>query len=265
MTTGAWALVPARSFRTGKSRLGSTRARAAVARALFDRVVGVLASTKIIDGVLVLTDGGDVISAARSHGADVLIDPPDAPPLASIIDRGLAILDERGARAAVVVMADLPLLGPRHVEEMLAALDGADVALAPDRDQAGTNALALRLPTPLGTRFGNADSLARHLHAAAAIGLDVRLVRAHGLAFDVDHPADLEELVGAAPPPGPHEAKADGSGEVGVRSERRRRVGDTVERIAAIVASGTRRVRPLDPVQRVTLRRRTSRVPRDPS
>src|SRR4029079_16057591 len=85
MTTGAWALVPARSFRTGKSRLGSTRARAAVARALFDRVVGVLASTKIIDGVLVLTDGGDVISAARSHGADVLIDPPDAPPLASII------------------------------------------------------------------------------------------------------------------------------------------------------------------------------------
>jgi 2-phospho-L-lactate guanylyltransferase len=261
--TGAWALVPARSFRTAKSRLGG-RARAAVARALYDRVVGVLAQSRLVDGVVVATDGGDVAAAARLHKADHLIDDPRGAPLASIVDRGLAHLAARGARAAVVVMADLPLLGPRHVEDLLAALDGADLALAPDRDQAGTNALALRLPAALRTCFGNADSLARHLAAADAHGLTVRLVRAHGLAFDVDHPADLAELVDGAPPA---EAEPRVPRQLAVGSERLRRVGDTVERIAAIVADtgAARPVHAEDPVERVPLGGRPPGSSRDRS
>jgi 2-phospho-L-lactate guanylyltransferase len=254
--TRAWALVPARSFRTGKSRLGGgARARAAVARALFDRVVGVLRACPQLDGVLVATDGGDVASAALAHHAEVMIDEPSAPPLAAIVDRGLAQLAARGASAAVVVMADLPLLGPRHVEALLATLAGADVALAPDRDQAGTNALALRLPAAFGSCFGHADSLARHLAAAARAGLAARLVRAHGLAFDVDHPADLEELVGSA------EAEPPVPRKLAVGTERRRRVGDTVERIAAVIHPRDAE----DPVERVPLGRRPPRAPRDPS
>lgn len=229
---GPWALVPARTFRTGKSRLALQPGRAAIARALFDRVAGVLSRSDAIAGVLVATDGPDVAAAARRHGADVLLDDGPAP-LAAIVDRGLAALASRGVSAAVVVMADLPLLAAHHVDALGAALAGADLVLAPDRDELGTNALAVRLPAPLATRFGHRDSFARHLATAGAAGLRTAVVRAHGLAFDLDLPADLDELLATAPA---LEAKARVAGQRPVGAEGRRRVVDSVERIAAIVA-----------------------------
>lgn len=230
---GTWALIPARSFARGKSRLAdaSGPGRAEVAQALFDRVAASVMRAAAIDGMLVATDGDDVAAAAREHGGAVLLDEQPAP-FAAVIDRGLAALAARGASAAVVVMADLPLVGPRHLDDLCSALDGADLALAPDRDQLGTNALALRLPAACGTCFGHRDSFTRHLAAAAAADLRVTVVRAHGLAFDLDTPADLEELLAGAAPP---VAEARIAGQRLVAAERRRRVADTVERIAAAV------------------------------
>jgi 2-phospho-L-lactate guanylyltransferase len=230
---GTWAVVPARSFLSGKSRLAAVarNGRGEVARALFDRVVATTLRAASVDGVLVATDGDDVVTAAREHGAMALRDAPAAT-FAGVIDRALAVLAGRGASAAVVVMADLPLLGPYHVDDVCAALDGADLVLAPDRDQLGTNALALRLPAAMPTRFGHRDSFSRHLVGAAAAGLRVKMIRAHGLAFDLDTPADLDELLGAAPA----ETKPLVTGEGSVRTERRRRVTDTIQRIALAVA-----------------------------
>jgi 2-phospho-L-lactate guanylyltransferase len=237
---GTWAVVPARSFTSGKTRLAAVarNGRGEVARALFDRVVATTLRAAAIDGVLVATDGDDVATTAREHGAIALRDNPAAP-FASVIDRALAILAGRGATAAVVVMADLPLLGPYHVDDLCSALDGADLVLAPDRDQLGTNALAVRLPAAMPTRFGHRDSFSRHLVSAAAAGLRVAMVRAHGLAFDLDTPADLAELLGAAPSDtGTPEPKPIVTGEGSVRTERRRRVTDTIQRIALAVRGG---------------------------
>lgn len=238
---GTWAVVPARSFVSGKSRLAAVarNGRGEVARALFDRVVATALRAAAVDGVLVATDGDDVVAAAREHGAMALRDAPSGT-FAGIIDRALAVLAGRGAARAVVVMADLPLIGPYHVDDVCSALDGADLVLAPDRDQLGTNALALRLPAAVPTRFGHRDSFSRHLVSAAAANLRVAMVRAHGLAFDLDTPADLDELLAAAPPAA--EAKPLVTGEGSVRTERRRRVTDTIQRIALALAE--------DPVQR---------------
>ncbi len=204
---GTWALVPARCFRTGKSRLAADPHvdSARIARSLFDRVAGVLAGSRSLAGLLVATDGADVAAAAAQHGADVLFDEPFDHPeraaerrvegrtgLAAIIDRGLAQLAGRGVRAAIVVMADLPMFVPSDVEQLCRALVTADLVLAPDRELLGTNALAVRLPAPIATRFGNRDSFPRHLTASGELRLAV--VHSPGLAFDLDQPADLEEL-----------------------------------------------------------------------
>jgi 2-phospho-L-lactate guanylyltransferase len=257
---GTWAVVPARSFVSAKSRLASVahNGRGEVARALFDRVVGITLRAAAVDGVLVATDGDDVVAAAHEHGAIALRDNPSGS-FAGIIDRALAVLAGRGAQAAVVVMADLPLLGPYHVDDVCAALDRADLVLAPDRDQLGTNALALRLPAALPTRFGHRDSFSRHLVSAAAAGLRVEMVRAHGLAFDLDTPADLEELLGAAPA----EAKPLVTGEGSVRTERRRRVTDTIQRISLAVTGAGAGVE--DPVQRGALGGDATGIVRDPA
>jgi 2-phospho-L-lactate/phosphoenolpyruvate guanylyltransferase len=188
-----WALIPVRSFSTGKSRLGVLGAgRRDVARALFQHVHGVAAACPLLDGVLVATDDEAVGAIAR----DILLD-DGRQPLSAVVDRGLEALVALGAQAAVVVMADLPLLTPSDLARMIAALDDADVALAPDRDHLGTNALALRLPGP-PTCFGNPDSYLRHVAAARAAGLRLATIDRAGLAFDLDGPADLADLTAEA-------------------------------------------------------------------
>lgn len=223
----AWALLPVRSFATGKSRLGSLgAARADLARALFDHVAAAVASLP----VLVATDGDDVAAAAAARGFDVIADARGctAPTLAAIVDRGLAALAAHGASAAVVLMSDLPLVRAADVARLVSALDGADVVAAPDRDQLGTNALALRLPAALATCFGNADSYRRHLAAARAAGLRLATLDRDGLAFDLDVPADLDDLLRTAEPV--PRIRREGA----VRAEGSLRVVDAVERLAAV-------------------------------
>lgn len=239
-----WALIPVRSFSTGKSRLtGLGAGRCDIARALFAHVHSVVAGCPGFDGVLVATNGDDVAGLARH----VLLDAgPD--PLATIVDRGLAALVARGADAAVVVMADLPLLAAGDLLRMISALETADVVAAPDRDHLGTNALGLRLPAG-PTCFGNPDSYPRHVAAARAAGLHVATIDRDGLAFDLDGPADLADLTA--------EPEARVGGQPAIRAEASLGVLDAIERIRLGVAGEG----PPHPVERRTLGRDAARGP----
>lgn len=201
--TAPWALVPVKAFARGKQRLGGLLdepARRLLARAMFDRVVaGVLlplAAAGELAGVLVVTDGEEVVARARELGASSLLRPPAGParPLSAIVDEALLYLTERGAAAALVIMGDLPTLTAGDVRALAAGLDGHDVLLAPDELGRGTNALAMPLPPPMPTRFRGGDSLEDHLAEATARGLRVALCQRPGLRFDVDHPQDLARL-----------------------------------------------------------------------
>lgn len=243
-----WALIPVRSFSTGKSRLSGLGAgRCDLARALFAHVHSVVAACPAFSGVLVASNGDDLAGLAR----DILLDAgPD--PLATIVDRGLAALVARGADAAVVVMADLPLLAAGDLLRMVAALETADVVAAPDRDHLGTNALGLRLPAA-PTCFGNPDSYPRHVAAARAAGLRLATIDRDGLAFDLDGPADLADLT--------TEAKARVSRQAPVGTEPGLGVLDTIEQIR-LRARGEG---PPHPVERRTLGRDATRGPGGPS
>lgn len=221
-----WAIVPAKSLQRGKSRLRPVlddRDRTHFARALLEHVLDVLAACEL-DGLLVATDGDDVAALAAARGAHVLRDrtrnaqalagdlrpgpPPDdprtsspdaprSPPpdaartsLADVVDDALAAVAARGARAAVVLMADLPRVQPVDVGALLAALDDHDVAVVCDHLGQHTNALALAPPTAMPTHFGREDSFAAHCAAARGRGLRAAVVASERIAFDVDVPAD---------------------------------------------------------------------------
>lgn len=252
-----WALIPVRSFSTGKSRLtpaepwtlgGLGVGRRDVARALFQHVHAVVTACPVVDGVLVATDDEEEVGAIAR---EILLD-DGRQPLSAIVDRGLEALVALGAQAAVVVMADLPLLTGPDLARMVAALDDADVALAPDRDHLGTNALALRLPGA-PTCFGNPDSYPRHVAAARAAGLRLATIDRDGLAFDLDGPADLADLTA--------EAKARVGGQPPIRAEARLGVVDAIERIRR----GLLGERPPHPVERRALGRNASGRPRGPA
>lgn len=193
-----WALVPAKRFDQGKSRLGEVldaAARADLARTLFDRVMTALVPlvrSSEIEGVLVVTDGAEVAERAALHGAEAMVSAGAGPgrALGAIVDEGLARLAEGGADAAIVIMGDLPALVASDVQALAALLSDHDVALAPDLAKTGTNALAMRLPAPMPTRFCGGESLAAHLAEARERGLRASLCERPGFLFDVDRPED---------------------------------------------------------------------------
>jgi len=193
MKRPVWAVVPAKDPTRGKSRLREVLGddeRARFARQLLEHVLTVLSDCPDIDGILVATDGDEVAELARARGAAVLRD-GEGHGLAAIVDAALTDVARRGARSALVLMADLPQLGVRDVRRLLEPLATHDVVIARDRKGCHTNALAVAPPTVIGTRFGRADSFEAHCSAARQADLALAVVQDERVAFDVDSPEDL--------------------------------------------------------------------------
>jgi 2-phospho-L-lactate guanylyltransferase len=200
MKRPAWGVVPAKSLLQGKSRLRPILAdeeRMRLARRLLEHVLDVLVAAGL-DGVLVATDGGDVAAVAESRGLSVLRDRGEGS-LAQVVDRALAAVASRGAAAAVVLMADLPLIESADVLSLMSALDAHDVAVVRDHLGHHTNALALAPPGALATCFGGDESFDAHCAAASAAGLRVAVFESERIAFDVDLPADHAQLTSRRP------------------------------------------------------------------
>lgn len=208
-TRPATAIIPIKRFENGKSRLGerlSADDRAQLSRRMFEHVLLTSLGCDALHGALVVTDAPELAKEARARGADVLDDrdaigskPVTTPRLAALVDAGLAHLRAQSVSVALVLMADLPRILAADLVAMLTALNGHDLALAPDLRGTCTNALALRL-TPatreFRTAFGHPGSLQLHASAARALGLEVCVQEQPRLALDVDVPADLDLMAG---------------------------------------------------------------------
>src|SRR5712691_11612539 len=140
-----------------------------------------------------------VIAAVREAGVE-RITIVTAEPLEGLElwhDRGLAWNDALAVATAEVVTAplvafvsaDLPLLRPEEIEELIAATPRRGIAIARALD-GGTNAVSMRPPGLVHTCFGVAGSAARH----AALGAEHVILDLPGLAFDVDTPEDLARM-----------------------------------------------------------------------
>ena len=175
-------LIPLKT-RDPKSRLAgalSADERAELMRTLLERVVGAVREA----GVERVT----VVSAEPIDGHEVWA------------DGGLAWNDALAAATAdlvhaplvAVVSADLPFLRGEEVEELLTATPERGIAIARALD-GGTNAVAMRPPGLVPTRFGEPGSAAIH----AALGVPAVVVDLPGLAFDVDTAADLARMQAA--------------------------------------------------------------------
>ena len=96
------------------------------------------------------------------------------------------------ADALAVVLADLPLLTPAALMRALQTL--GSVVAGPAHSDAGTNLLLRRPPDAIPPRFGN-DSFRKHREAAELHDIPFAEVRLPQLAFDLDRPADLADLI----------------------------------------------------------------------
>jgi 2-phospho-L-lactate guanylyltransferase len=176
----AHVLVPLKPLDQAKSRLAavlSPHERAELMRSLLDRVVDTVHEA----GVERVT----VVTNAPVDGHEVWE------------DRGLAWNEALAAAIAevvraplvAVISADLPRLRPDEVEELIEATPARGIAIARALD-GGTNAVSMRPPGLVVTRFGEPASAAVH----ASLGVEHVVVDLPGLAFDVDTPEDLARM-----------------------------------------------------------------------
>ena len=187
------AVVPVKDLAEAKSRLGArlpADARQEMTLRLLGTVLAVLQESGAVSGRLVISPDPRVLVLAAAAGADGLLQR----------DQGLnqALATARtavGAADAVLVVAgDLPLLTPAEVHELVASAPAAPgIVIAPDASELGTNLLLLRPAGVLPFAFGP-GSFRRHLAAARAAGVAVAVHRSPGTAFDLDTPAQLDEL-----------------------------------------------------------------------
>jgi len=196
------ALVPARDFRTGKSRLASVlneEARDGLGRWMLGRVLEALGGSGAAAEVAVLSDSPDVLSLAGEHGAAGIRCP--ARDLNADLEAGRAWALARGAEALLVVPADLPTLRAEEVGRLAArgreeAAGRAGLAVLAPSGDGGTNGLLLRPGRALPFAFGP-GSFARHWREAEARSLRVLRFESRGFGLDLDTPSDLDALLGS--------------------------------------------------------------------
>jgi 2-phospho-L-lactate guanylyltransferase len=156
-------------------------------------LVHVLRTAGSVPGAVVETVGGDSTVQAACSRANAGYTPYSTSGLNACLRNAFR------AGTAVFLPADLPLLERVDVESLIAPLaDGRQVSIAPDRHNAGTNALAIRRPSTFEPMMGE-GSFVRHLAALAIGGTSYAIVRSPGLALDIDVPADLDALLGRRP------------------------------------------------------------------
>lgn len=193
---GLWAAVALKSPHAAKSRLRErldTVSRRRLFLAMAEHTLRTLAQTPGIDGVAVVTASEEIAALAARHGATVIREGQESG-TAEAFRTAVEALSDRAARL-LLISGDLPLLSTAALTALIAAGGGArPVVIARDRHGRGTNALLCTPAANLPLHFGE-DSLARHLAAARARRLEVRVVNDEALALDIDEAEDFELLL----------------------------------------------------------------------
>ena len=140
-----------------------------------------------------------VIAAVRRSGRidQIILFSPMAPP-AEIdaewwedkghgLNTGLVGLrSEMAERGMLVIHGDVPLVGAADIVAMVREAEKCGHALAPDRHEGGTNAIAIMSGQVLPFAFGEQSLAIHRAHAPGAA-----MIRRMGLMIDVDTPDDL--------------------------------------------------------------------------
>jgi len=189
-------LIPIKNTASAKQRLASVldqTARTQLAQAMLHDVLSALHEWKDRPEVAVVSSDPYAVKLAAEYRFQVIPD-PDNPGETGAIEMATRLCVERGEQSTLVIPADIPLIQSWELEEIIKHAPEVGTVLVPAGDGRGTNA-AFRRPADLfPLRFGN-DSFKPHHAAAQATGKPCIVLNLPGVAVDVDHPADLQQLL----------------------------------------------------------------------
>jgi 2-phospho-L-lactate/phosphoenolpyruvate guanylyltransferase len=191
----ATAVLPIKRFDAAKQRLAAGmegQRRRELVEAMAADVLEAIGEARAIERTIVVSGEPAAQALAAAAGAEVVPDPADAGHVEAAL-AGIVRAEADGAGCVVLLPGDCPLLDPRELDRLLAALPEPYVGIVPDRHGTGTNALVLSPPSAIAPAFGE-GSRERHAAAAREAGVPFGVEEVASLGLDLDTPADLIAL-----------------------------------------------------------------------
>jgi 2-phospho-L-lactate guanylyltransferase len=193
-----WAIVPVKPLRRGKSRLAgllSEEQRTRLNRYLLEHTLIILNEITDIEHTLVVSRDPSALALTRSMGGRTVLE-DGAPQFNTAIQRATIVAQAQGARAVIVLPADLPLIEPSDIIEIIDQGNNPPVVvIAPDRRLDGTNCLFVNPAGLINYGYGP-GSFQRHSKYADDAGARLKVVHSNHFGLDLDLPEDLEMLGG---------------------------------------------------------------------
>lgn len=180
------ALVPVKSLDQAKSRLATylTRAqRVALVLDMLHHVVCALRKSAMLTDISVVSADERVLTQAHIWGIAALVEKHTGHNPA--LTMAATQLHAAGTDALLTISADLPLLQPQHIQDMIEQSRTHELVLAASQDNTGTNAILARPPLAVPYVFG-INSFQHYQQEAQQRGLRTATYRSLGTSLDID-------------------------------------------------------------------------------
>jgi 2-phospho-L-lactate guanylyltransferase len=191
-----WAVIPVKPFAFAKQRLSTVLTdgeREGLARVMLEDLLRTLSRCNRVSGILLVTQELAARPLAVRYAAQTLAE--EGRGLSRAVGQAAEHLAAGGQQAMLMLPGDVPLATADEIDQVIAAhRESPQMTIVADREGVGTNALAVSPPTLIAFQFGR-DSFGAHCAAAAAHGAHVQVLQLPGLAFDIDTPDDLRDLL----------------------------------------------------------------------
>ncbi len=169
--------------------------RTCLNRFLLQHTLDILNQIPEIEHTLVVSRDPAALALTRSMGGRTVLE-DGAPQFNTAIKRATIVAKAQGARAVLILPADLPLVQP---EDINALLDQGKtppvVVITPDRRQDGTNGLFVNPAGLIEYGYG-VGSFQRHSLRATEAGATLVVINSERIGLDLDLPEDLEIVGG---------------------------------------------------------------------
>lgn len=183
-------LIPLKDLSEAKASFSSILSgeqRRQLSLAMLGDILTVVDRIEAVDAMVVTPDE-DVSDFVEGEGFKVIPEPGVGLNRALEIAIGKSI--DSGFREALILPADVPLLKPDDIQEILSLAEGDRAVVITPSKENGTNALLLRPPDVIDLHFGG-ESFSEHVKEAQSRELKPRIYRSENLERDIDEPSHL--------------------------------------------------------------------------
>lgn len=191
-----WAIVPVKPLRRGKSRLAgvlSEEERTFLNYTMLANTLKTLASVEEVDQVLVISRDTGALAMARDFQART-VQEDGSSDLNTALQRATVVAQMYSAQSLLVLPADLPLLTPQAVRQLIQkAVHPPVLVINPDRRMDGTNAL-LSSPVDLINYQYGPGSFQAHIQQVKPFPVRIEICEIPEISLDLDLPEDLDLL-----------------------------------------------------------------------